>query len=194
MDTGGTEPRKENISAIFLLPALQIKSECKADFYRFGFINTYLYYDKCYYQFKPLYLLFNPARYDLDFYKFCLALEKSNSYIETIDIAGKVLFVFKIPERFSSDYNVFLTGKYSAFSQEFQLLFPMKSYISDRQGNLVKDSEGKYKTDPSMFYHIFNRTQTLREIYRSTLGDDIDLDDKDELYDKYNVKQETLNL
>ena len=94
---------RDNISTIFLLPSLNINEQLKMQFYKMGFINTYMFFDKTDYQerFIPLFLVFKVKKFDIEFYKFMLALEKNQNYVETLDYPGNhVVFVFKIPKRY----------------------------------------------------------------------------------------------
>lgn len=186
--------RKDNISTIFLLPCLQIRQEIKDKFYEMGFVNTYLFFDKQQYSFIPLYLVFSAKEYDLNFYKFSLMLEKNPNYVETLDYPGNsVVFVFKIPKRFEKDYELFLKGRYSKFSKEYKDNFPMKVHKVDSSGRYIKDKENQYVTDNSVFYHIFNKTDYLKDVYMQNLR--IEYDElPDELYDRYKKEEETLLL
>lgn len=182
--------RRDNISTIFLLPCLQIKQDTKDRFYSQGFVNTYLFFDKTQYEyFTPLYLLFKPEAFNIDFYKFMLQLEKNQNYIETLDYPnGQVVFVFRIPKRYDRDYRLFLSGKYSRFSKEFKNNFPLKVYKVDHKGTLIKGTNG-WQQEDSIFYHIFNKTEYLKDIYRENLGSN---DLPEELYDKYKPEEENL--
>lgn len=187
------DKRRDNISTIFLLPCLQIRDEVKARFKDFGFVNTYLFCDKFDYNFNPIYILFRPSSFDLEFYKFILQLEKNQNHIETMDFdKNSVLMTFRIPKRFNDDYGAFLRGRYSKFSPEFKKCFSMKDYVLGPGGELLRDEHKRYRTDYSMFYHIFNRTETLRNIYIEKLGSE--LPENIELYDRYKTVEETLTI
>lgn len=186
--------RKDNISTIFLLPCLGIRDDLRTrdKFKQYGFINTYMFSAQGDYNFYPLYLLFKPEKFSIEFYRFTISLEKSANYIETIDKAGSVVLVFKIPDKYARDYRIFLDGKYSELSDLFKNCFPMKVFIKDKKGKVLLDAGQRPMTEYSDYYHIFNRTEHLIEIYRKELGEDTEL--PYELYEKYHLDEEILEL
>lgn len=189
--------RKENLSRIFIIPALQIKESLRIDMAnkpQLGFVNSYLFSDKYKYAgVIPVFLLFRPKEFNLEFYNFGLQLEKSQNYLETIDLPdGGVLFVFRIARRFEPDYRLFLRGKYSKFSNEYKACFVQKDYVRDEKGNYIKDGSGKYVTDYTNIYHIFNKTQKKRDEWSERLGTEVP--ENMELFDKCKIEDETLTL
>jgi len=185
--------RKDNISTIFLLPCLQIKARLLSKFYIMGFEKSFMFSKKHNYDFNPLFLLFNAkSQFDLNFYMFTQSLEKNQNHVETIDLSpNKILFVFRIPKKFDADYQFFLEGKYSAMSRDFKNLFPEYEYLVDKNGILVKDENGKPIKKATPFYHIFNKTKDLKNLYQQRLGTDVKL--PEDLYDKYKPEEETLH-
>lgn len=196
---------KDNISTIFLLPGTEIKEETKKKFRTNGFINTYLTCDQLSYPFKVIYLLFQPKEFGMEFYSFMKEMQANQNFIEVVDLGkNKTLLVYRIPKRFTNDYDLFLEGKYSQLSKEYKRCFAMEDYKRDKNGNPVREN-GKYVKEPSRFYHILNRTEELRDRWKLVLyGDGEDPDTIDhtnayivddmELYEKQDPGKETLGL
>ena len=165
---------RENISTIFLLPTLQIKKDLKNAFRKNGFMASYIYcnqYNFCN-CFKPLFLLFKPQSFSVEFYRFNVEMEKSPNFVETVDLPEQqVLMVFKVPKLFENDYELIEMGRYSKTSAEFRKLFPMG-----------KDSN---------FYHIFTRSDKLKSDYMKRLNCRVE-DLPQELYSRMKISEETL--
>lgn len=185
---------KENVSVVFLLPGVEIKSEIKNQFYSHGFRNTFLTCPPLTYPFEVIYLLFRPEVIDADFMSFAEELQKNPNFIEVIDGGkGKVLFVYRIPKRFRRDYELFLEGKYSKFSGDFRKCFQMEQFKLDINGRPIKEA-GRYVKEFTNFHHIFNRTDHIKDVWKERLGykqDEHILDDM-ELYDRQDSVKETL--
>lgn len=185
---------KENVSTIFLLPATGIALKMREYFLKFGFVNTYISSDISY-PFPCLYILFQPEKFDKGTLGFFNELEKEKNFIESFDFNdNKVVFVFRIPKKFDRDYNIFLRGKYSKMSRAFMELFPKEVYVYDNRGKPVKNSFGSYLKEPSQFYHIFNRTEYLKQKWAEKLNIDLEMfTDNDELYNIQDPIKETMN-
>ena len=189
-----TIKKTHNLSAIFLIPALQINERLRQSFSKFGFIDSYLFCDRddCTYpdNITALFLLFKPQQFSQEFTVFTRQMEKNKNFLEIKDISGvSVMFVFKIPDQFMADYNLFLKGKYSKFSEALKLCFPMTRPAEDEEGNLIKEGRG-YVQEYTNFYHIFNKTEYQRNKILELVGPAILPDDLD-LYEIYNEKNET---
>lgn len=196
---------KINVSRLFLLPGIQLSNSLKKDFERFNFVNTYLKCDDLKYSFEVIFLLFKPDDFDISFYSFSRNMSKNPNYIETIDLNNhRVVMVFRIPKRFKEDYNHFLNGDYSKMSKEFQSCFALEQYKFDSNGNLIKEN-GKYVYEPTIFYHVFNKTQKLKDVWKLKLygqdskdgiiyEPDSNLIDEIELYEKQDPLLETLDV
>lgn len=188
------QENKENISTIFLLPSTGIALRMREYFPKFGFVNTYISSDISY-PFPCLYILFQPDKLDRGTISFFKELEKESNFIESFDLEkGQIVFTFRIPKKFDRDYNIFLTGKYSKMSKSFKDLFPKEVYVYDNKGKAVKNNFGSYLKEPSKFYHIFNRTEYLKQKWAEKLNIDLEMfTDDNELYDIQDPVKETLN-
>lgn len=185
---------KENVSTVFLLPGIEIKSELKNQFYSFGFQNTFLTCEPLKYPFEVIYLLFKPSVIDLDFMRFAEDLQRNTNFVEVIDGGrNKVVFVYRVPKAFRHDYELFLEGKYSKLSSAYKKCFQMEQFKTDEKGRPVKEA-GRYVMEYTSFYHIFNRTDHIKDVWKERLGyraDESILDDV-ELYDKPDPVRETM--
>ncbi len=188
---------KENISTIFLLPAVEIPETVKDKFYEQGFISTYLTCNKLSYPFEVIYILFNPGEFSIDYNYFERMLINNPNYIEVFDLGNNlVLYVYKIPDKFKEDYNLFLQGKYSKFSKEYKKLFPERSYIIGTDKKPIRDHNGKYKTEMSPFHHVFNRSDYIKSKWADKIGYEIDdpIFDNLELYDVQYPERELVEV
>lgn len=185
-----------NISTMFLLPGIEIKPELMRQFRSFGFLSSYLTCKPYSYPYEVIYLLFEPKKFDLDLTNFVNALQKNTNFIEVIDLAKKMVIVYRIPKKFRVDYNRFMKGEYSKLSTEFQRCFILEQYKRNKDGTLIKDSHNRPIVEPTMFHHIFKRTQIQIDKWKEKLGYDTEDDilDDMELYDIQDPEKETYIL
>lgn len=186
--------RADNISTVLLLPCITIKDNLTRQFSEFGFVNTYLYCEKYYYDFNVIYLVFKPSEFTLGFYNFVTDMEKSVNFVETIDEPWTVILVFRVPPRFGTDYLLFLNGAYSLTSPDFKACFRLTNYVLGPDGKTLRTSTGSLQTEYTIYYHIFNKTEYLRNQWIKTLGEDIVMPKNMELYQKCDINKETLAL
>lgn len=186
--------RKENVSTVFLLPGIEIKNELKNMFYTFGFENTFLTCKPLEYPWPVLYILFKPSVIDLEFTRFADELQKNPNFIEVIDAGrNKVLFVYRVPNRFKKDYQLFIDGKYSKLSEEYRKCFVMEQPRIDPITNKPIKDGGRYVMEYTDFYHIFHRTDHIKAVWAERLGyDDDEILDDMEMYDRQDVTKETM--
>lgn len=189
--------RGENVSTVMLLPVVKINKKLMFNFYRFGFKNTYLFSEQLddKYNFNPIYLLFEPEKLDLEFAEFIFELSTNPNFIEVKDIGyKKVLLVFKVPDQFKRDFKLFLEGQYSKVSDTYKKCFQLEKPVKNERGDIKRDISGGVIMEPTTFFHIFNKTDKLKNIYIGKLGlEDFKWPDELELYDKVNIEKETVN-
>jgi len=117
-------------STLFLLPMIE---EVLGAYYKsYGFKNLYLadhgyecLYDYC------VYGLYKP-RFTQQYISYETRLEEHPLCVDVYDVGeqrGQVMFVFKIPDEFKNDYDLFKIGKYSQFSKKYKALFKKGSNI-----------------------------------------------------------------
>ncbi len=149
-----------NASSVLLLPCVRIREELKQNFSNFGFLGTYTLCENLTYHFYPLYLLFKPEKFGIEFYQFSQQLERNQNFIETLDLPeGLVLFVFKIPTRLEEDFELIKQNRFKSFSPEFKSCFPMTRFIFNEFGGVKKDSStGRPISAPTGYAKLFNGT------------------------------------
>jgi hypothetical protein len=159
---------KKTHTELFLRPMLGIN---EAYLSRFGYVNAYLKdidhepeYE------SAIYLLFRPADLQL-FDKFIQAEKRrvGNLFLEDYDCGyGYVVLVYKIPDQYRGDYNLFLEGKYSKFSRELIEIFP--------ETVPRKDEWGYEKLDHSLYFHIFNKSKAMKNYWEEKIGVELSSD------------------
>jgi len=173
---------KKTITSIFMIPSLKIPRDALKNN---GFINGYLKdVDKDIQYENAVYILFKPK--DLDKFREFLdgEYERTKDIIEDYDYDdGFVVVVYKLNPKFSKDFNIVKTGKYSKTSKEFQAFFP--KVIKINSGNIVRD-------EISLQYRVFNRTEDLIEFWEDKLG--VVFDDRHEVWYGFNEEEEILNI
>lgn len=183
---------KKNISSIMLFPCLKIRDDLVRQFSEYGLVNTYLYWEGREYDFDTILLLFRPEELTLGFHLFIIEMEKSINFVETVDVPDSIVLVYKIPTKFGTDFLLFLNGAYSLTSPDFKSCFKLIDYKMDDGGAFIKTPLGAYETEKTMYHHIFNKTEYLRNKWKEALGDDIKMPKDMELYQKCDIEKETL--
>jgi len=171
-----------NCTTIFLLPGIGLT---RKDILKHGFITAYIN-DKDYPVYKnSVYLLYKPE--DIHAFDEFLKSEynRTNWMLEDYDYeGGYIVTVYKFPEKFMREYNLFLKGKYSQFGPDYVNLFPEKVEI-------VKN--GKRSLKFSLAYHIFNRSEAIRKYWERMIGEELPADA--ELWSSPNIETtETLDI
>ena len=107
---------KYNKSKTYLLPLLSEILEFDKDFLPF-LENTFMFdmddkYPNC------LLLLHDFDFKNPEFTKYEHKFTKNELFVELIDIGNKVLYVFKFPEEYLTEYNKLIESKYSEFGED----------------------------------------------------------------------------
>lgn len=150
-----------NNTSRFILPVIRLNLDTLR---RYGFVNSYVSdhgYEVLYD--NHIYLLFNP-KFTKDFEHFCSIMRQHELFEDEYDCLGdlgKVMFVFKIPEKFSEILSSFKKGDYSKFPKEY-----IESYFSK-----VTD-----KGDLSMRWKVLTRNSSLREDIENKIKAKLDKD------------------
>ena len=88
--------------------------------------------------------------------------ERTKNIIEDYDYpGGYVVLVYKLNQRFRTDFNLVKKGKYSKTSPSFQKMFPKVIKIMKK---------GLHRDEISLQYRVFNRTPDLIEFWEKKLG------------------------
>jgi hypothetical protein len=91
--------------------------------------------------------------------------------------------VYKLDDKFESDFNLIKEGLYSRTSKEFQKLFPKFVKVKKR---------GQIVDEISMQYRVFNKTEDLRNYWQEKF--DVDFDDTMEVWYNFRPDKEILTL
>lgn len=96
------------------------------------------------------------------------------------------MIVLDFPEKFIQDYDHIVNGRYSKLSDSFKNRLPMtKETFNDKGQRLGREY--------TLYYHIFNKTQWLRDFWCQRLGY-AELDEKLELWEQPNEKDLIFNV
>lgn len=106
-------------------------------------------------------------------------------FIDLIDINDKVLYIFKFPEEYMHEYNMFKEGKYSKFKKDAKELI-LKFFTKIYFGNI---NAVTFLLKVKQI--LFKDNKLKREIEDSLK---VELDDEAELTDKIIVENETFKL
>jgi hypothetical protein len=138
---------------------------------------------------KLLFLLFKNKKLNLENLKqlvtdfttipldFIMSYELVNDYS---------MIIVEYPKNFYQDYDNLIKGKYSKLSQEFKDGFP--SVV-----DVFNSEKVRIGREYTMYYHVFNKTQWLKDIWLERLGF-IELDDNLELWQKPDENDLFFNL
>lgn len=96
------------------------------------------------------------------------------------------MIVVDFPEKYIPDYDHVANGRYSKLSQSFQDKFPVTKELLDGRGQRVAK-------EYTLFYHIFNKTQWLKDFWLERLGL-AELEDSVELWEKPIEKDLVFNI
>lgn len=96
------------------------------------------------------------------------------------------MVVIDFPEKYILDYDHVVKGNYSKLSEGFQNRFPViREVLNDKKQRVAKEY--------SLYYHIFNKTEWLKEFWLNKLGL-YELDEKVELWEKPEEKDLIFNV
>src|SRR5581483_8940044 len=145
-----TQEVKKTCTTIFLLPGIGLK---RMNLLKHGFISSYIDDKNHDIHYKnSVYVLYKPEQIE-EFQKFLQSeYRRTPLLIDDYDYpGGYVVTVYKFPDEFMKEYNLFLEGKYSKFSKKYIDLFPVRVEVFDPKAGVTKE---KF----SLQYHIFERT------------------------------------
>lgn len=173
-----SEKDRKNCTTIFLLPSI---GHTRQKLLPYGFLSAYLddINHPIHYE-DSIYVLFKPENM-VEFVKFISKEYIRNPFIlQDYDYPeGFVVVVYHINEKFRPDFELFLEGKYSQFSDEYKALFP-------------KSITKMGKTIYSLQYRLFNRTKDIRTLWERRIGQKIPEDM--ELWSIPDMSKEVLDI
>lgn len=150
VDTVEVRAYQLNKSAYFILPLLELNVNRDKNF-----INTYLLSKNHDFDFNTLYLeLYNPID----------KLERNSNYIGKFDTTdNNVMYIFKIPDFYLSEYELFLSGQYSKFSDKAKMI-------------ACKSVAGKDGITNTNIYGILYKTDERRKYIENLVGEKLHAD------------------
>lgn len=182
-----TQEVKRTCSTIFLLPGIGLKRQ---NILKHGFLSVYIddIGHDVHYK-NSVYVLYKPDQVE-EFQKFLKSeYKRTPLLVEDYDYpGGYIVTVYKFPQEFIEEYDLFLGGKYSKFSKKYTSLFPTKIEILD-------EKTGTHKEKFSLQYHIFHRTNAIRKYWGDTFGmKEDELPEDLEYWGIPDIEKETLNI
>jgi|TARA_R110000822_G_scaffold152112_4_gene291304 hypothetical protein len=105
-----------NKSKTYLLPLLSELVEFDLKFYK-NIKNTYIYEDLGKYE-KCIMILHDFSFKLPEFTHYEQKLINNELFIDLVDVGDQVLYIFKFPEDYSHEYEMFKLGKYSHFGED----------------------------------------------------------------------------
>lgn len=170
--------RRFNCSCIFLLPVLRITGEVLRIT---GFMNSFLSDARREDKLEGvIYLLFKPGNL-VAFNEFVTEQRKIGHVVDDYDYGDFAVVIFRLPEKWKSDYELFYKGKYSQFSDEYKMLFPQVHKV---------EINGLRKDEISTQWCVFKKDRRLIEQWEEEIGMVYTPDQ--ELWDAPSPEKETL--
>lgn len=172
---------KKNCTTIFMVPPFGVGRDRLT--YN-GFIGAYLGdVNKPDLKYKMgIYFLFKPE--DMSSFEDFLYEEREERGMQIVEDydyeGGYVVLIYLLEDRYSEDYEKFLKGEYSKFSNRFKNTFP-KTLIA------VGD-DGYERPEISTQYRVFNKDASLKEYLEEKF--DVDIGDM-ELWSKPNLEEKS---
>jgi hypothetical protein len=170
------------ITSIFVVPTLKINRD---DIKNNGYVNAYMVDVRRDVQYKnAVYLLFKPDNLDR-FREFLInESERTRQLIDDYDYEdGFVVVVYTLDNKWKKDFAIVREGLYSQTSKEFQDLFP--KVIKIMKNNLHRD-------EMSLQHRIFRKSEDLCQYWEDKI--DISFDDTMEVWEGFQIENETLDL
>ncbi len=189
-----SEEQKQNVlnelkgytcTSLFLVPLLKIGTP-GVTLQEQGFINGYLDdVDAPVKRENCLYLLFKPKNFAHFAIFFAEQSNKNPLLVDDYDVAdGYVVLVYEIPKKFLEDFKLFLDGKYSKLSEDFQETHPKKG--------TRRNAYGKIEEFTPFSRQVFNKDRELKAKIEEVVGQDLPEDI--EVWGIPDRDKETLNI
>tara|TARA_R110000851_G_scaffold315229_2_gene477558 strand:- start:8166 stop:8717 length:552 start_codon:yes stop_codon:yes gene_type:complete len=143
-----------NKSKTYLLPLLSELVEFDKKFYK-NLVNTYIYDDQG--EYEKCILILHDFSFKLpEFTHYEQDLINNDLFVDFIDVGDQVLYIFKFPEEYHSEYESFQKGKYSEFGADAKEL--ILSFFSDIYQNNLNAVDFLIKVK-----HVLFKNERLRK-------------------------------
>lgn len=145
-----------NKSAIFLLPLIGINLNLFVDFYNVYYKSVYNYDENE----KRIYVVYKINSITEDTSKNII---KSLYYFSNYNIDGFKVFIYRVPNIFIKDFNLFINGKYNSFSKAYKTLL-LSSYPMKREElNKILNSLPKHIEELAKKFDV--NSKDIKEIF-----------------------------
>lgn len=168
-----------NCSALFLPQTVGVTSQNRHDF---TFVNSYLYDES-----RPEYgeghiiIVFKPQNKKSFENYVGNEVFRNENFLENYSLDEFEIMIYKIPEKYKNDLELFKQGKYSEFSKEIRQLYP----------KMVITVIGGVRRDALSVSHlIINKDKSLKEYWEKRLDEEIE----GEVWPIYNKEKETFKV
>lgn len=172
-----------NKSKTYLLPLLSELVDFDTKYFSF-LKNTYIADDLGKYE-DCFYVLHDFSFKNPEFTRYEHKITKSNLFVDLVDIGNQVLYVFKFPEDYKHEYDMFKEGKYSQFKADAKEII-LSFYTSLFSGN-INAVNFLLKTKQILF-----KDRKLKEKLERDLK--VKLEPEAELASKMEISDETFEL
>ncbi len=177
-----------NKSKTYLLPLLSELIPLRIDYMKF-LENTYIFDDKGKYE-DCIFILHDFSFKNPEFTQYEHSLTSNEFFVDLVDIGNQVLYIFKFPDVYLTEYHHFINGKYSKFGEDAKEL--ILSYWGEVYTEKVYAVSFLLKLKQVLFKDKLLKQQIEREL--STRGAPIKLDDTTELASIIEPEEETFEL
>lgn len=149
---------RKTCSSLFLLAGIGLT---RRSLLKYGFLSAYIDDSTHEPHWKDsIYLLFRPdnvAQLQL----FLTGEMSKGIVVDDYDYpGGYVVIVYKFPDKYMIEYNLFLQGKYSKFRKEYKDLCP--DVIRVLKNGVEEDTY-------SLHYHVFNKSEYIKKYWEERL-------------------------
>lgn len=172
-----------NKSKTYLLPLLSEIVNFDNKFYT-NLVNTYIFDDLGEYK-NCIFILHDFSFKVPEFTHYEHKLIDNELFVDLIDIDNRVLYIFKFPEDYMTEYNLYKEGKYSHFGEDAKEL--ILGFFTNIYRNNINAVGFLLKVK-----HILFRNEKLKQKMERDLNVKISTDA--ELSDRMEISEETFEL
>jgi hypothetical protein len=172
-----------NKSKTYLLPLLAEVVDIDTRFFN-NLVNTYVLDANSLYK-NCIFILHNFSFKNPAHTAYEHKLTKNEHFIDFVDINNQVLYIFKFPEEYLIEYNLFKEGKYSEFGKD------AKGVILNFFGNIYAGNLNAVKFLMKLKQILYKDLKLKQEIEKNL---NVILSNDAELTDTANLEEETFEI